>query len=242
MPIRNRFRRFPRFRSGLFLTAILLGPVSGLQAQTFGPPANSAEGDSSRPQSAQFIANLDYRNSFIQHHPVNVWGVNAGVRIGPRRNALTVGYYWLSYNAQARLINWHQHAGRWLNITHYTKTDLWFGNLMYWKNIAKKPNWTISLPIELGIGVASTTPTNWQTNQPAGYQRQAAFVPAQLGVYGEWKATRWSGLGAQIGYRHSVLPTIVKEPYNGVYYSVGATFYPALIKDSWRLVNHLLGG
>ena len=240
MTAHSRFRRFPRLQLSLLLTALLGGPVSKLQAQTFGPPADSDADDSSRHPPVRFIANLDYRNSFIQHHPVNIWGVNAGVQIGPRRNALTVGYYWLSYNAQARLINWHQHAARRLNLAHYTKTDLWLSSLMYWKDIVRRPNWTISLPIELGIGVASATPTDWQTNQPISYPRRATFIPAQLGICGEWRMTRWAGLGAQAGYRHSVLPATVKAHYDGMYYSVGATFYPALIKDSWRLINRTL--
>ena len=224
---------FPRLRLALLLTGTLAGPVSTLMAQTLNWPTGVAVGDSGRHPPVRFTANLDFRTSFLQRRRVNVWGVNAGVTLGAKRHQLSLGYYWLSYATQERLIDWRRGAARRLNLDYYTRTDLWFSSLQYWLVLINNRRWLVSLPLEVGAGVASALPHGVQTNVPTGPARRDFFVPLQAGAYAQWKATRWVGLSTQAGYRYSVLETDINPHFNGVYYSVGATLYPAFATDVW---------
>ncbi len=216
------------------LLGLLLLPGRQAGAQTLGPPADVAVQDSAGHRPVRPVVNLDFRSSFIDCHHVGVNGINAGVALGPRRNQLTIGYYWLTYDARLRFIDWHRKAARRLNFAYYTKRDLWFGSLMYWRNIAAGHGFTLSLPVEMGAGVASATPTDWVTNQPVAQRQHTLFVPVQVGVYGEWRVTRWAGLNAQVGYRRALFPLALKEHYDGAYYSAGLTVYAESVKDTWH--------
>ncbi|GAB3270758.1 hypothetical protein GCM10027347_41650 [Larkinella harenae] len=185
----------------------------------------------------RWALNLDFRNSFINRQPVNVWGVNTGIIVGPKRHQITVGYYWLSYNSYLRLINWHRNAARRLNLDYYTQTDMAYGSLMFWPNLINNRRWMFSLPVEVGAGKASTITTETQTDAKED-ARWNFFMPVQVGAYGQWKATRWIGLSAQIGYRYSVFQTNVSQHYNGTYYSVGTTLYWDFFRDIWGYVRH----
>lgn len=181
--------------------------------------------------------NLDFRNSFLDRQRVNVWGINAGIEFGARRHQLTLGYYWLNYATYLRLINWRRDAARRINLAYYTRTDLWFTSVQYWWNMTNNRHWMVSIPIELGGGVAYAVPRDLRQDVQVDRTRRDFFVPLQLGVYAQWKATRWSGLSGQIGYRYSVFQTDINQNFNGTYYSVGVTIYPALLTDIWRLAT-----
>jgi hypothetical protein len=215
------------------LTAIVpngLVSISMANPQTAWPIADSLR--IRRPGIAPAF-NLDFRTSFLQHQRVNVWGINAGLEFGAKRHQLTLGYYWLSYATNARLITWQRNAARRVNLAYYTRTDLWFSSLQYWHVLVNSQRWLISLPLEAGVGVASALPQNVQTNVPIGPTQRDFFVPLQAGAYAQWKATRWAGLSTQVGYRYSVFGTDINQNFNGVYYSVGATLYPAFATDLW---------
>ncbi|WP_345265429.1 hypothetical protein [Nibrella viscosa] len=185
-----------------------------------------------RPLSPAF--NLDFRDSFLQRQPVNIWGVNAGIEFGAKRHQLTLGYYWLAYATYLRLIDWRRDAARRINLDYYTRTDLWFVSMLYWWNLANNKNWMVSLPVEVGGGVAYALPLDLQRDVQIDRTRRDFFVPVQVGAYGQWRASRWIGFGAQVGYRYSVFQTDINQNFNGVYYSVGVTVYPALFLDVWR--------
>ncbi|MBD2755384.1 hypothetical protein [Spirosoma validum] len=181
--------------------------------------------------------NLDFRDSFLESQHVNVWGVNAGIEFGVKRHQLTLGYYWINYATYLRLIDWRRDAARRINLDYYTRTDMWYLSVMYWWNMTNNKKWMVSVPVELGGGIAYALPTNLRQNMPVDRTRRNFLVPAQVGVYGQWKATRWVGLSAQIGYRVAVFQTAIDQNFNGSYYSIGITFYPALLTDVWRWVK-----
>ncbi|WP_338876803.1 hypothetical protein WBJ53_14215 [Spirosoma sp. SC4-14] len=182
--------------------------------------------------------NLDFRNSFLQQQPVNVWGVNGGIQFGKKRHQLTLGYYWLSYATYLRLIDWRRNAAKRINLGYYTRTDLWFVNLLYWWNLKNNNRWTISVPAEIGGGIAYALPIDLRQESPIDRTKRDFFVPIQLGVYTQWKATRWVGLSGQIGYRYSVFQTDIQQNFNGTYYSVGLSIFPALFLDIWKAVKY----
>lgn len=184
------------------------------------------------------VFNLDSRSSFIERQPVNIWGVNAGIAFGAKRNQLTLGYYWMSYAAYAKLINWRKEAAHRINLSYYTRTDLWFTSLLYWWNLKNSQRWMISLPMEVGAGLAYAIPHDLSRDQPIDRTTRHFFAPVQIGMYVQWKATRWVGFGLQGGYRYSVFQTDLDQHFNGTYYSVGMTIYPTLLKDSWRFLKY----
>lgn len=181
--------------------------------------------------------NLDFRDSFLERQHVNVLGANVGIEFGTKRHQLTVGYYWISYATYLRLIDWRRDAARRINLNYYTRTDMWYLNVMYWWNMTNNKKWMVSIPVELGGGVAYALPTDLSKDVPIDRTRRSFLVPAQVGVYGQWRATRWVGLSAQIGYRVAVFQTAIDQNFNGSYYSVGITIYPALLTDVWRWVR-----
>lgn len=214
------------------LSALLLTARSGL-------PARPTMADTLHPVRTVVnpAFNLDFRNSFLERQRVNVWGVNAGVEFGPKRHQLTLGYYWLSYATYLRLIDWRRDAARRINLDYYTRTDLWFMNVQYWWNLTNNRHWMVSLPVEMGGGVAYAMPHDLRQDNQIDRTRRDFFVPLQVGAYAQWKTTRWAGFSTQVGYRYSIFQSDINQHFNGVYYSVGVTLYPALVTDLWRWLS-----
>ncbi|GAB3336858.1 hypothetical protein GCM10027299_47280 [Larkinella ripae] len=220
----------------IFLSVFGLSIAPGFaQAVATQFPTDSVIKPSRKP--VRWTLNLDFRNSFVNRQPVNVWGVNTGIVLGEKRHQITVGYYWLSYNSYLRLINWHRNAARRLNLEYYTKTDMAYGSLMFWGNPINNRRWLFSIPVEIGAGKASAVRQDTQTDTLKGWAHWDFFMPVQIGVYGQWKATRWVGLSAQVGYRYAVFQTNVSQHYNGTYYSIGTTLYPEFFKDIWKFIR-----
>ncbi|GAB2540564.1 hypothetical protein [Spirosoma aerophilum] len=195
--------------------------------------------DTTRPKRFRIkpAINLDFRDSFLESQHVNVWGVNAGISYGAKRHQVTIGYYWINYATYLRLIDWRRNAAQRINLNYYTRTDLWFISSQYWWNLVNNKRWMVSFPVELGGGVAYALPLNLTKDSPIDRTRRSFFVPLQAGAYAQWKATRWLGLTAQIGYRVSVFQTDIDQNFNGSYYSIGVSIYPALPADIWRWVK-----
>ncbi|GAB3805901.1 hypothetical protein GCM10028819_40180 [Spirosoma humi] len=181
--------------------------------------------------------NLDFRDSFLERQHVNVWGINAGITYGVKRHQLTLGYYWIGYATYLRLIDWRRNAAQRINLNYYTRTDLWFMNIQYWWNMTNNRRWMISVPVDIGGGIAYALPRDLAQDNPIDRTHRSFFAPLQLGVYAQWKATRWVGLSAQIGYRISIFQTDINQNFNGSYYSIGVSIYPALPVDIWRWVR-----
>lgn len=202
------------------------------------PPDSLVVPDSGRREDrVRPTASLDFRNSFLERQRVNVWGVNAGIEFGPKRHQLTLGYYWLNYATYLRLINWQRDAAQRINLDYYTRTDLWFTSLQYRWNMTNNRRWMVSIPVELGGGVAYAVPRDLNQDVQIDRTRMDFFLPIQVGIYAQWKATRWVGLRGQIGYRYSVFQTDINQNFNGAYYSVGLALYPTLLTDMWRLAT-----
>jgi len=206
-------------------------------AQTFGPPFDPPRRDSLGRRPVSWTLSLDFRNSFIARRPVNVWGANTGIAFGEKRHQVTVGYYWLSYNSLQRFIDLRRDAARRLNLEYYTRTDMAFGSLMYWWNLTNNHQWMVSFPLEVGAGVASAIPIDPRTDVAQQVATRNFFMPVQLGIYTQWRASRWVGLSGQLGYRHSMFRTNLDQHYDGAYYSAGLTFYPEILRDAWWILT-----
>ena len=177
-----------------------------------------------------FMFNTDFRNSFIYQKPVNVWGMNAGLTFGTKQHQLLVGYYWLTYNSTLKFIDLSKNAAQLLNLDFYTKTDLYFFNLIYLHRIVSNDKWLVSVPLEMGIGRAADYDLSILTDDNLNRTKNRVFYPAQLGLIARYKLMRWMGLTLQTGYRYSVYSPL-KQNFNGMYYSVGIALLPDMPKD-----------
>ncbi|UTA69698.1 MULTISPECIES: hypothetical protein [Emticicia] len=186
-------------------------------------------------KSVGFALNWDARNSIIKQQRVNIWGVNSGIIFGKKRNQVTVGYYWLNFNSYLRLLDFRRTASRRVNLDYYTKTDLYFFSLMYWKNFIENKRWRVSMPVEVGIGATKNQGTNLFTEIQI-WNRKDFFMPVQTGLYAKWKATRWVGISVQAGYRYALVSRNIQNNYNGLYYSLGLGFQPDLFSDIYQWI------
>jgi len=180
-----------------------------------------------------YTLNWDARSSFIDKKYVNIWGVNTGIKFGQKRHELTFGYYWLTFNSFLRLIDFRKNASQLINLGYYTKTDLYFFSLMYFPNIIENKRWRFSIPVELGVG-ATQSSRNKLLNDLMIWRRNDIFVPAQVGLFLKWKATRWVGFSAQGGYRYALYQRNLPTNYNGPYYSLGFTMESEIFTDSYQ--------
>ncbi|WP_353718549.1 hypothetical protein [Dyadobacter sp. 676] len=199
------------------------------------PPdtASALETSAAVQNKVKLFFNFDARGTFIQHKRVNVFGVNAGITFGEKRNRLTAGYYWLGYNAARRLVNWRKILSNTLNLSYYTATDVRFVNFAYWHTVIRNRRWVLSAPLEIGIGNENTRFRDLFDGLASG-SRKDYFVPLQAGVYGEYRAWRWAGINSQIGYRNALSSGEFRERFSGFYYSYGINLYPDAIWKDFR--------
>lgn len=222
----------------LFLGVMIccnLTPISGCMAQNVHALLDSllAKPPEKPGTGVGFVANWDARSSFIKEKRVNVWGVNAGIVFGQKRDQVTLGYYWMDFNSYSRLIDLRKNASKRINLDYYTKTDLYFFSIMYWKNFIDNKSWRISVPFEVGIGATNNKGTHLLTEIEV-WKRKDFFMPVQAGVFAKWKATRWIGLAVQGGYRYSLIDKNIHESYDGFYYSFGLEFQSEMFTDLYR--------
>jgi hypothetical protein len=193
--------------------------------------ALAAQDAAATQNKVKLFFNFDTRGTFIQHKQINVFGVNAGITFGEKRNRLTAGYYWLGYNAARRFVNWRKILSNTLNLSYYTATDVRFANFAYWHTVIRNKRWVLSTPLEIGIGNESTRFRDLFDGVASG-SRKDYFIPLQVGVYGEYRAFRWIGFNSQIGYRNALSSGEFRERFRGFYYSYGVNLYPeAIWKD-----------
>jgi hypothetical protein len=180
-----------------------------------------------------YTLNWDARSSFIDKKIVNIWGVNTGIKFGQKRHELTFGYYWLTFNSLLRLIDFRKDAAKRINLGYYTRTDLYYFNLMYWPNVVENQRWRVSIPLEIGIG-ATQNANRRLLDDLMLWRRTDFFLPAQVGLYLKWKATRWVGFSVQGGYRYAIYQQNTPANYNGAYYSWGVSLEKPIFVDSYN--------
>ncbi len=186
------------------------------------------------------MLSLDTRSTIIDRRHVRINGAMTGVSFGQKNHKITVGYYWLAYNAAKRLIDWHKNLAHSVNLSYYTKTDVAFVSFAYWYPLLKKNKWSVSVPLELGIG-HETSNYLAISNDISLNHKHFRFVPYQAGLYAEYHLTPWAGLSAQVGYRNSLAENHFRKHFSGMYYSYGVCLYPGTIYTdlkSWQKRRH----
>ena len=194
-----------------------------------------SKGQDSTVQNSKshFVISLDTRSTIIEGHRVRINGGLAGISFGKKNHKITVGYYWLGYQAAQRLVNWHKHISSSINLSFYTANDVEFVSFAYWFPLVKKDKWTVSFPVEFGVGQETSHYRQIIDDSPISH-KHFHFEPYQIGVYGEYRVLPWAGLDAQIGYRNAISQSLFRRHFRGVYYSYGISLYPETLYQDFK--------
>lgn len=194
----------------------------------------------SNAKNIRFVMSLDSRSTIIDRRHIRINGILSGVSFGEKSHKITVGYYWLGYDASQRLINWHKKLSQSINLSYYTKTDVQFVSFAYWYPLLKNHKWTVSIPVEMGIGQETAHYRQLINDNPIK-NKNFHLEPYQIGLYGEYRITPWAGLDAQFGYRNAISDGHFRKRFAGIYYSYGITVYPGTIYQDlkhWYIKRH----
>lgn len=175
-------------------------------------------------RKVRFVLGFDSRRTPVDGRNLHINGVVAGITFGEKAHRLTGGYYWVGFGAPDQFINWENMLPRSTNPGYYTDTDVHFISFIYSYPIIHTYRWTLSIPIELGVGrelsrYRRTYETDPQKN--GDYY----FMPAQIGVYGEYRVWNWAGINVQGGYRSAVSNDAFRDKFQGAYYRYGIRLY-----------------
>jgi hypothetical protein len=167
---------------------------------------------------------LDTRNSFSNSKFVNINGVSGGISFGRKRSKLLLGYYWANYKSNLRFIDFSKNRAALINLDYYTKIDLHYFNLMYYHYLINSYRWQLSFPVEVGIGTGDVSQESFGSDLQI-WKKEDLFVPLQLGLRVDYKATRYLGLNVMAGYRHSLKIYELSNAFSGPYYSYGISLF-----------------
>ncbi len=205
-------------RKKLFWLVHLLGLISwGMDAPLL------AQTDTAEKQSnLSLVLSLDLRRTQLEGRPGNINGALTGLRFGPKGHILTLGYYWLGFDAPTRYVIWRGWLPRRIDLDYFTSMDARFVSLGYWYPLVNKPKWYAAIPIEFGYG-GETTRYLGSILPEKGTSR---FQLAQAGAYGSYRFVPWLGVNARVGYRRVLFDPKFSKQFSGIYYSYGLSVYP----------------
>lgn len=174
---------------------------------------------------------LDMRTTLSEGKRLRMGGASLGWEFGEQRDEITAGYYWTGKRGRKDLNKLQGlHIATLRNEVDF-ESDLRYFSLGYWKTIRDWPRWKISVPLDAGIGRARFTEEDADFSQT----ERIRIFPVQAALYGEWKATRWLGVGTHVGYRHyfSAQNHSSLTPISGMYYRIRVLVYMQTFYD-WR--------
>lgn len=182
----------------------------------------------------RFPLSIDSRSTWMNGQKQHINGIYTGVIFGKKAHKLSIGYYWLGYDAPRQLIDWRHRPLPRINSSYYTKTDLQFISLGYWYPIIHNYRWTFSVPVEVGLGRELA---RYRENIDFSARGHYYFVPYQFGLYGEYRIKPWAGLNVQAGYRNSFSNGEFGNRFEGVYYRYGIRLYLGKIYNELRKLH-----
>ena len=201
---------------------------------TFGVLAGFAQSDSTK--SFPWKLHFQSRYAVVDHQLLSVWGGSVGYVWGPYEREITLGYQWLGGRGSRQLGKIEKNIAREAGLSSYNLTEAGFVNLGYWHIVHNARRWKFGFPIELGLGKATARPYSLLDEPLRGFALTSSILPLQVGGYGEWKATRWVGIGLQAGYRQNLIRFAPVENLNGPYGRLRILVYPATYVDWLRFI------
>ena len=193
-----------------------------------------AQSDSTK--SFPWKLHLQSRFSLAEGSLVGLWGGSVGYVWGPFEREVTLGYQWLGGRGSRQLGRVEEKLAQNAGLSSYNLTDAGFVNLGYWHIIHNSQRWKFGFPLELGLGKATARPQPLTDDLRFRPTLTSTILPLQVGAYGEWKATRWVGIGLQAGYRQNLIRFDPVNNLNGPYGRLRILVYPATYVDWWRFV------
>jgi len=201
---------------------------------TFGALAVFGQSDSTKlfPWKLHFQS----RYSLVDNQLLGVWGGSVGYVWGPFEHEVTVGYHWLGGRGSRQLGRIEKNIAQESGLDRYNITDAGFFNVGYWHIVHNSRRWKFGFPIELGLGKAHARPYSLSDELLFVPSLTSTILPLQVAGYGEWKATRWVGVGLQAGYRQNLIRFEPVDPLNGPYGRLRILVYPATYVDWLRFI------
>lgn len=193
-----------------------------------------AQSDSTKP--LPWKLHLQSRFSLAEGSLIGLWGGSVGYAWGPYEREITLGYQWLGGRGSRQLGHIEKKLAQQAGLDLYNSTEAGFVSLGYWHIVHNSRRWKFGFPIELGLGKATARPQSFTDDQRFRPTLTSSIVPLQVGAYGEWKATRWVGIGLQAGYRQNLIRFAPVENLNGPYGRFRILVYPATYVEWWRFI------
>lgn len=188
-----------------------------------------------KPDSAgTWKLHIDLRSAIIKGKNIQMWGGTVGRTFGSLGHEVTLGYYWLGANGRERLAGVEKRAAIKNGEAQYSSPDWYYGSAGYWHNFINSKRWKLSMPLEIGLGKFKDRYRSVEDNEHLTIERKT-IVPAQAGGCIEWKATRWAGVGLQVGYRYDLGASNVSE-MNAFFYRTRLILYPTVLFESYARV------
>lgn len=174
-------------------------------------------------EPARFVAKLDIRGSFIRNQNVRIMGAKVGLEHG-KRFQYGIGYSFLFTPVQSEVL---------IDELGYSMIRLRVGYITPYVDYAfyQRGPWEIRLPVQIGIGGASTIYRNAQDRKQR-YQRTGLLIyePAMTVQYRFWK---YFALSGGWGFRLAIQTgDHIGENLNAPIYAFGLrVFFGDLWKD-----------
>ena len=210
--------------------------VQGQEDTTTSVKKDTTEIKDSASHKPVFVFQIDQRNSFLGSKYVSVNGIYVGLNYSNKMQ-YSVGFYTLS--------PWKIYKPFVVNdsTSEISRFNLYFISFCvnpYLYN-SKNNKFKISLPLELGFGFTKAKQIEYIYQQQLKSVQIIDFIPAQAGIYFEYKLTRWVGINGSVGYRKllfkDLFPSGTSYNYDAPYYNFGTNMYfDVIFKDvrKWR--------
>ncbi len=191
-------------------------------------------GDSTKSVPWKF--HFQSRFSLVEGRPLAVWATSVGYAWGPFEREVTLGYQWLGARGTRQLAAIEKSAVRRTGADSYYRTSAGFVSLGYWHIVHNTKRWKFGFPLELSVGRAEAQRHSLNDIPLSATELRATIAPLQAGGYGEWKATRWVGVGLQIGYRQNLARFEPVDYLNGPYGRLRVLIYTDTYRDWYRFL------
>ena len=183
-------------------------------------------------QKPILVINADFRQSFIRNSPITIYGGYLGLKY-KQKHLYSLGFYTLSDSSKRqykalnqKLANPNKSTGGSNPTTPTTPTtafsdeaSLWFLSFGYTRTIYDGKIFKIDIPVEIGLGEASSAVYGSDGNLVR--LNTGLSAPLQIGVSTTVKITRWFGIHLQAGHREMLGKSIFQNEYTGLYYTYG---------------------
>lgn len=179
----------------------------------------------------ELIGGFSSRNTFIGSNRTSVAGVYGGLDYGGKFN-LSLGIYWLANKMEkTKTENAFTPIEKEINEV----SRFWYWGLTFDYKFYRKNNWTLDVPLRLGIGGSSTRQYELPPSETFLQRTKGVIVPLETGLGALYKPLWWLGFSGGLGTR-IVMGNKDAQRFSGTYYTLGVTvfigdIYKHVVKD-----------